>query len=62
MEHCHLKNGEMSSLLFLVVVNVNLYPMKEEEVPQEEDRSIEFVLMTRRGNKQHVNIIYTVMH
>ncbi|XP_048738791.2 regulator of nonsense transcripts 2-like isoform X2 [Ostrea edulis] len=34
-------------------VNVNLYPMREEEVPQEEDRSIEFVLMTRRGNKQH---------
>lgn len=34
-------------------VSVNLYPMKEEEVPKEEDRSIEFVLMTRRGNRQH---------
>ncbi|XP_062617589.1 regulator of nonsense transcripts 2-like [Saccostrea cucullata] len=34
------------------IVNVNLYPMQEEEVPKEEDRSIEFVLMTRRGNKQ----------
>lgn len=36
-------------------VSVNLYPMKEEEVPKEEDRSIEFVLMTRRGNRQHVS-------
>ncbi|XP_061195542.1 regulator of nonsense transcripts 2-like [Saccostrea echinata] len=34
------------------IVNVNLYSMQEEEVPKEEDRSIEFVLMTRRGNKQ----------
>ncbi|XP_078309820.1 regulator of nonsense transcripts 2-like isoform X4 [Crassostrea virginica] len=34
-------------------VSVHLYPMKEEEPPKIEDRSIEFVLMTRRGNKQH---------